>query len=188
MTSKNERHINRFIVFTGGPGAGKTTTLLELHRRGYVYMPEVARKIIREQMDSGGNALPWDNITAYRDMMWHRSVAIFDEAMTHCEKQVVFFDRGLPDTLAYSVLENIPIPNIFNEQLGNYHYNTEVFLFPPWKAIYDTDTERKQDFDLAIKTCKLVRDTYIRLGYKTITVPKASPERRATFILNHLNV
>ncbi|RAV28716.1 AAA family ATPase [Sinomicrobium soli] len=188
MTTRGQRHIDHFFVLTGGPGAGKTTTLLELHRRGFMYMPEVARKIIREQADTGGNALPWGDMTAYRDMMWHRSAAVFDEALARCEKQTVFFDRGLPDTLAYSILENIPVPDKFSRQLGDYRYNTEVFLFPPWKAIYGTDTERKQDFDLAVKTYGVIEDTYVRSGYKTVKVPETSPEQRAIFILNHLNL
>jgi predicted ATPase len=37
----------RFII-TGGPGAGKTTTLEALAERGYYYVPEVARAIIRQ--------------------------------------------------------------------------------------------------------------------------------------------
>ena len=46
-------------VITGGPGTGKTTVLRELERRGFAVEEEVARRIIREQMESGGNALPW---------------------------------------------------------------------------------------------------------------------------------
>lgn len=46
-----------FYIFTGGPGAGKTTVLNELAKHNYGCIPEVARAIIKEQHATGGNAL-----------------------------------------------------------------------------------------------------------------------------------
>jgi predicted ATPase len=43
----------RRVVFTGGPGAGKTALLTELERRGYRVVPEVARAIISERKQKG---------------------------------------------------------------------------------------------------------------------------------------
>jgi len=37
-----------FFVISGGPGAGKTTILLELEKLGFNYAPEAARQIISE--------------------------------------------------------------------------------------------------------------------------------------------
>src|SRR5215510_3582381 len=45
-------------VISGGPGAGKTTVLAELEKLGFPFAREVARQIIREQMEAGGLALP----------------------------------------------------------------------------------------------------------------------------------
>jgi type IV secretory pathway ATPase VirB11/archaellum biosynthesis ATPase len=42
------------FIISGGPGAGKTTTLLELEKFGLPYVPEAARQIILEQTQSGG--------------------------------------------------------------------------------------------------------------------------------------
>jgi predicted ATPase len=47
------------VVISGGPGVGKTTTLLELERRGFRCAAEVARQIIQEQVRDRGDALPW---------------------------------------------------------------------------------------------------------------------------------
>lgn len=41
---------NHYYVITGGPGVGKTTLLGELEKRNYRCMPEVARRVIQEQM------------------------------------------------------------------------------------------------------------------------------------------
>ena len=87
------------IALSGAPGAGKTTLLNVLQSRGYACVPEVARRIIQEQMQSGGNALPWQDTTTYINLMLQNSIASF---LQHQHAQhPTFFDRGLPDTLRY---------------------------------------------------------------------------------------
>jgi len=49
---------DRFFVVTGGPGAGKTSLIIELARRGVHTIPESGRAIIREELQRGGDALP----------------------------------------------------------------------------------------------------------------------------------
>ncbi|WMS43739.1 AAA family ATPase [Acuticoccus sp. MNP-M23] len=50
---------DHFLVVTGGPGAGKTSLITELARRGFYTIPESGRAIIRKEIASGGGALPW---------------------------------------------------------------------------------------------------------------------------------
>lgn len=50
---------DHFFVVTGGPGAGKTSLITELTRRRFHTIPESDRAIIREEIASGGDALPW---------------------------------------------------------------------------------------------------------------------------------
>ena len=89
----------QLYVLTGGPGSGKTTLLSELSRRGYRCVPEVARLIIQEQMQTGGVALPWKDTRRYSEIMLERSIASFLENATIPE--TAFCDRGIPDTLCY---------------------------------------------------------------------------------------
>lgn len=49
----------RFVIVTGGPGAGKTTLIAELARRGLATSPEAGRAVIRDQRAVGGAGLPW---------------------------------------------------------------------------------------------------------------------------------
>jgi predicted ATPase len=42
-----------FYVITGGPGAGKTSVLEYLAAKGYSYVPETARQIIKERLSKG---------------------------------------------------------------------------------------------------------------------------------------
>lgn len=177
-----------FYVFTGGPGSGKTTTLLALQKHGYDHVPEVARKIIREQMDRNGDALPWKNRQKYRDLMLDRSVDSYLLARQHHDKKMLFFDRGIPDTLAYSILEDIPVSEKLETDVNTYRYHSKVFIFPPWEEIYRTDGERKQDFEEALKTYEVMTETYARLNYEPVVLPKTNVEERVKFILKHLNL
>ncbi|WP_417723592.1 AAA family ATPase [Salipiger sp.] len=50
---------DRFFVVTGGPGAGKTSLITELARRGFHKIRESGHAMIREERASGGDVLPW---------------------------------------------------------------------------------------------------------------------------------
>lgn len=167
-----------FYVLTGGPGTGKTSLLAELERRGYLCKPEVARKIIREQMDSGGEALPWGNTQKYTKLMLERSIRDY----VSVDGEVCFFDRGIPDTLAYARLIELKSEPEIRAVAEIYGYNRLVFLLPPWREIYRTDTERQQDYTEAVRTCRKIREVYVELGYQIVMVPEMSVWCRADFI------
>lgn len=177
-------HKNNFFILTGGPGAGKTSVIDELQRRGYDTVAETGRKIIRRQIRDGGNALPWKDAPAYAAEMLIASVNDF-----HLRKETTdlcFFDRGIPDIYAYQLLENIPSSETLEEALINYRYNRVVFIFLPWKAIYETDTERKQTFQIAQQTCCRMEQVYKALGYELVPVPFDTVTTRTDFILKHI--
>ena len=58
-----------FYIFTGGPGSGKSTVLEILKNKGYLTVNEVAREIIKNQVRTGGDALPWKNTVRYSNLM-----------------------------------------------------------------------------------------------------------------------
>ncbi|MCE8459531.1 AAA family ATPase, partial [Rhodovulum sulfidophilum] len=72
-----------FFVVTGGPGAGKTSLITELARRGFHTIPESGRAIIREEMQSDGDALPWADRTAYAERMLQRDLRSYEDAQAH---------------------------------------------------------------------------------------------------------
>jgi predicted ATPase len=173
---------SNFHIFSGGPGAGKTTVLEALRARGFTCIDEAARQILKEQKAIGGNATHDGDQARYRDLTLARAIEAF-EAVTE-RVAPVFFDRGVPEQLGYPA--SMPSPAHVLEAVRRYRYNRTVFVFPPWEAIYCHDEERKHSFQHAIDVFALVRATYQACGYATIEVPCAPVEDRADFILGQL--
>ncbi len=169
------------VIITGGPGTGKTTALLELEKRGIRHAPEVARQIIREQVQAGGSAVPWADREAYFHLMLQRSVESF---RAHCgAADLTFADRGLPDTLAYARLIGLNGIGRIQRAGRRYRYAPFAFVAPPWEAIYQTDSERKQAYEEVSRTHDHLVETYRACGYELIELPRMPPADRAEFML-----
>ncbi len=176
----------QFFVITGGPGAGKTTLLNALASRGYKTVPEVARQIIRQQVLKNGTALPWKDRLLYAQLLLAASVDSYKttaEAHIRQPEPFVFFDRGIPDSIGYLHLTQIRVEQALYEEAKNYRYNRMVFILPPWKAIYQKDAERKQDWEEAAATYYTLKETYEQSGYRIIDVPAGTIDSRVAFVL-----
>jgi len=173
---------DNFFILTGGPGSGKTSLISELKCRGYECVTEVGRQIIQNQVDQGGDVLPWKDCGAYSKLMFERSLA--DYKQMNNVTAISFFDRGIPDTYGYERLEGIPPNPDLLHAIQQYRYNRSVFILPPWQEIFENDTERKQDFDKAVATYQVMFSVYSELAYKLIIVPKITIKERVDFILS----
>jgi len=135
-------------------------------------------------MARGGDALPWADRMAYAERMLERDLHSYSAA--RAQSGPVIFDRGVPDTLAYMTLCDLPVPPHVAAAAKAAHYNRRVFLAPFWDAIFTQDSERKQTRAEAEATCSVMRETYTALGYEITELPRADAATRADFLCAQL--
>lgn len=175
---------DHFFVVTGGPGAGKTSLITELARRGFHTIPESGRAIIREEIDNGGDALPWVDRMAYAERMLERDLRAHSAA--EALSGPVIFDRGAPDVMGYLTLCGLPVPPHAVTVAKTARYNARVFLAPHWDEIFTQDAERKQTRAEAEATCAAMSETYAALEYEITELPRADIATRANFVCAQL--
>ncbi|WP_153391618.1 AAA family ATPase [Chryseobacterium vaccae] len=178
---------DQLYVITGGPGVGKTTLLEALNKQGFTTVKEEARRIIKEQIDSGGDALPWENKIKYAELMLNASAETYREIKNTHPENPVFFDRGILDTVCYMEMEKISLSDKIHTIIRETVYNNTVFILPPWKEIYENDSERKQTWEEALSTFESMKAAYVKYGYHVVEVPKDTVKNRVMFILKKMD-
>ncbi len=174
--------MNLRYIFTGGPGAGKTTVLDLLREKGFTCVPEVARAIIKERLAEGLAPRP-EPLQFARDILT-KEIAQYDN--TELGNQPLFFDRGIGDAL-YQLYQ---CGEIQSDQITRYlserPYNKRVFIFPPWREIYIADAERDQTYEEAVRVYQDLLRWYKQFNYLLVNVPFGEPAHRLEFVMNSL--
>lgn len=180
--SQGSVDVERFVVISGCSGGGKSTLLAELGRRGHTVVEEPGRRIVEQELRSGGSALPWVDGNAFA----RRAIgmALADRAAIGAPDRWVFFDRGLIDAAA--ALQHMTGQAVLSGLGGSHRYHRRVFLTPPWPEIYVNDPERRHGIDAAIAEYVRLLQAYPSLGYEPLLVPKAGVAERADFVLSAL--
>ncbi|MBW9117716.1 AAA family ATPase [Rhizobium cauense] len=174
--------MSKFVLLSGCSGGGKSTLLVELAKRGFAVTEEPGRRIVKQQLEEAGDALPWLNLAAFA----HRAIEMAVQDLAEARKcsRLTFFDRGLIDALA--ALRYATGEEISNELVTANRYYDEVFMTPPWPEIYHADPERRHDLKDAIAEYDRLTELFPALGYKVRVLPKLAVEQRADFLLGHL--
>ena len=157
------------VVFTGGPSSGKTTIINKLAEE-HTIVQESARELVakhgtvlfdqREYFQSLLEALGTENFHTYPD---------------------AFYDRCLVDEIAYRGFIGTPISEKLDAECKALRYDL-VFVFPPWKKIYENDVIRKETFEEANAIYERIVKVYTDYGYTPIEVPFGKVESRLEFI------
>jgi predicted ATPase len=171
-----------FIIVAGAPGAGKTTLLDELVRRGHHAVSDSAREVIAER--KARRLPPRTDAVAFAREVFDRDLIKYDSATRL--SGLVFFERTALESHAMlcdaSHAANLEVPRL-NRELS---YSSPVFVVPPWREIYATDSERDHTFEHALRVHEIVMAFYRRIGYSICQLPLASPGQRADFVLSTL--
>jgi len=169
-------------VISGCSSGGKSTLLEALRRLGHSVVEEPGRRIVKEELETGGRALPWVDPEAF--LRRAIEVSLADRTAVESQGGWVFFDRGLVDAAAG--LEEVTGEPVL-EDLGRAHrYHPMVFLAPPWPEIYVSDAERRHGLDAAMQEYERLTRVYPQLGYSVRLLPKTSVAARAAFVLDAL--
>lgn len=168
---------NKHII-TGGPGSGKTTLLRALQNEGYNCSEEASRQVIIEEAAKQTNCLPWINLSCFAQKTLERMIELY----VLSPSGVTFFDRGIPDIIAYLKLAELHVSDDYFKSLQKYPYHPTAFILPPWKEIYLNDSERWQTFEEAVDIYYSLKETYQSLGFNLIELRKTTVEERMKIV------
>ena len=172
------------IALIGGPATGKTTLINALKAQGYYCMEEISRQVTLEAQKNGIEQLFLEYpIWFSKQLLGGRKKQFLDAQNSH--EPIVFFDRGLPDIVAYLDYINSDYDQEFITVCEVHKYD-KIFILPPWKAIYKTDNERYESFDQLLEIQGYLKKWYSKFGYEIIEVNIGPIEERIKFILNRI--
>ncbi|MHA7057111.1 AAA family ATPase [Aquimarina sp. M1] len=180
----------RKIVITGGPSTGKTSIIKRLEEEGFFCFHEFIRSITQEAKSKNATPIVSNPIVSVADpydfniQLLNGRIRQYKDPVAD-DKEIVFYDRGIPDVLAYMDLFNQKYDKTFVQACNDHSYN-QVFLLPPWKEIYISDDERYESFEEAQLIYSHLLETYSLFGYNCVEVPFGNVKERSTFILQHV--
>ncbi|MFC6226080.1 AAA family ATPase [Hymenobacter artigasi] len=167
-------------LISGGPGAGKSTLLSALHEAGFAGSEEVSRQLIREQVAGGGALVPWQDLAGFAELALERMIQQHAAAVRR--GGITFFDRGLPDLVAYLEAAGLPVGRHYYRALAAHPCHRQALLAPPWPEIYVNDPERWQTLAEATALHQALRRTYQRLGFEVLELPRTTVLGRVAWV------
>lgn len=169
----------RFVLLTGCSGGGKSTLLKALEQRGFATINEPGRRIVSNELATGGTVLPWVDMKAFALRAIEMAKSDLQDAQ-NCDG-IVFFDRGVIDAavaLAHSGGQGI------KETLGETQaYWKRVFVVPTWMDLFGNDAQRQHSFEEAVQEYLRIEKALDALGYVRTELPKVSVQERAEIVL-----
>ena len=171
------------IVITGGPSTGKSTLIKELTKQNYTCFEEISREVIVEARSQGIEHLFLSSPIAFSEILLKKRTLQYNQAVKSPD-EIIFFDRGIIDIIAYLNFSKTPYQLDFDSVLKKTKYE-KVFICPPWKKIHKTDNERYESFEQSIVIHKHLLEAYKENGYSPIEIPYGSPEDRTSFVIKN---
>lgn len=178
------------IVITGAPGTGKTSVIKALESGDFHCFHEVIRSMTLAAKTEEDPNLSLGNPIAFVSDSKQFNQQLLEGRLKHykdavdANQKLVFYDRGMPDVLAYMDYFEQTYTNEFLDTCTTNKYDI-VFLLPPWEDIYIQDNERLESYVQAIEIHEHLKNTYTSLGYTVLEVPFGTVAERVSFIVEH---
>ena len=169
-------------VLTGSSYSGKTDTLIKLAQHGFPTVPEAATIIISEQLDLGGDLLPWTRLDDFLEVLIQKQFEL--ESKIPANSEIAFIDRGIPDELAYFRYRGIEPTSVYAKAFKEHRYDG-VFVFDSIPG-YRQDKIRREPLEMVQRMRVLHEETYRELGYDVIVVPLLPITERVNFIIDRI--
>jgi predicted ATPase len=172
-----------WVVITGGPSSGKTTTVDILRQRGFRTTIEHARHYIDTLRVTGLSVAEIRaNQTAFQRGVMEMQI---EQEQVIAPHDRVFLDRALPDGIAYHRFLGLDVPEAYRTVVRPNVYDA-VFVLDllPLQADY----ARTEDRAAQVTIHRLLVEVYSELGYRPRRVPPLPPEERVDFILSALGM
>ena len=182
MRRKDGMRLTNWHIITGAPCSGKTTVIRELERQGYRVIHEAARAYIDQQLAEGYRLeqIKTDKL-AFENHILEAKLRIEDSLPPD---EIIFFDRGIPDSIAYFKHAGLDTAQPF-DMSRRLRYR-RVFFFE--RLGFSKDRVRAEDEKTAQQLGTLIQESYRMLGYEILSVPVLSIHRRVEFILERLRI
>ena len=172
------------IIITGGPGTGKTSLIEELKKNNFKCFDEISREITLKYRKKGIEQLFLSDPNLFSQELLNGRIQQFNKSI-NLQADCVFFDRGIPDIIAYLNFKKVDLSQKILESVDKYKYDM-IFLLEPWEGIYSSDIIRYESFDQVITIDSYIKNTYKEFGYNPIIVPKDNIKNRVDFVINSL--
>ena len=173
------------IIITGGPGTGKTSLITALKANGFNCFDEISREITLKYRKKGINQLFLTDPKLFSEELLKGRIKQYNDSKK-IQSKYVFFDRGIPDIIAYLNFKKTRFSDKFLKSIEEHRYDF-VFLLEPWEEIYSSDKVRYESFDEVVSIDSYIQTTYKESGYNPIIIPKEEIDSRLNFVLDKLN-
>ncbi len=175
------KEMSSWYVLTGGPCAGKTTTILELEKRKHPVLLEPARAVIERGLATGKTL---DEIRTPKEKFLNDVVeeAVAQERVAPRELRL-FLDRSVVDSVAYYRLLEVPVTALLQKAAENAPYK-KVFLLD--LVDFKNDEARNETPEQAQAIHESIEKAYLDFGLAVVKVPVMPVSERADFILKNL--
>jgi predicted ATPase len=169
-----------WVVITGAPSSGKTTLIRALHKAGYRVVQEVARDVIAQKLCQGltMEAIKADKHQFEREILMAK--VLIEKTLP--KKERIFFDRAIPDSIAYFMIAGLNPEEAVSHSTRK-HYE-KIFVLDP--LAFKKDRIRTEGTEMVEKLDSLLEESYRMLGYDLIRIPVMPVGKRLEAVLQAL--